>query len=521
MKKRRDGGNPGKTIADIKSEIANHNSEIKAIYGSRGVCTVRLIERSQADPTLAISFTYPVTREGFEKPQQYNLGFGSALIPLQLTKAKTASHDLTRALANKSLSANYIDFWEYVDYNILGKPKNTKAPKIIGDLIESYKLAFIANYKNYKNPLAKWYNYRGRYLEKLPDREALTEKILREFMNSLKDNEPSKKAYTAIKALLEYHHLEDEFSSALNCRKFSGKETEKRETYVPTDDEIIEVWSKGFSFFRIDGRKKTYKNIRATKAYQFIFGIMATYGIRAHEFWHIRNWHKPVDISAKEWIEVDSDDADDATDDEYGTGRIQLNSDRIIPAFFDPNNDFPILVIGDDTKTGKRLAMPLSPIGDNWIERFHLKDELILPDIKDPLKLTKSDKSLGAESIIKSLGTGKYSTIAWHNLPGLTKFSSHKLRHAYTHRGRCIGIDPWKLAQSQGHTLTTAESVYAKHLASRQIASMLKEEWKQVHSNLRSQKLTKNEAFKLYESLKAETTDMDLIATKLIDAIYG
>jgi len=103
----------------------------------------------------------------------------------------------------------------------------------------------------------------------------------------------------------------------------------------------------------------------------------------------------------------------------------------------------------------------------------------------------------------------------------VTKFSSHKLRHAYTHRGRCLGVNPWKLAQSQGHTLSTAESVYAKNLASQRTAAMLKEEWQRVYQQNKLPQLTKEQAVKISESLKAETTDVETAMSKLLEAIYG
>jgi integrase len=519
MTKVKNGGNPAKSLKYVKVEISNHNSDIKARYGSRGICTVKVVDRSIANATLTLTFTYPVNRDGIQDSVQYSVGMGSAHIPLQVTKAKNASNLITHVLKNNRFSDNPIAFWDYLDYDILGKAKKGIAPKVIGELIDAYKLAFIADNKDHEDPKELWQTRRGQYIKKLPIDAVLTSKVLMDFVNSLEDDSQVTKKIAAIKALLQYHNLYSEFSNALNCRKFTGKNTVERETYVPTDDEIIQVWENGFKLIRSDGRKKTLTHIHATKAYQFIFGIMATYGIRAHEFWHIMNWHNPVDISSNEWVKVDSDDSDDANDDEYGLGRVQLGSDRIIPAFFDPNNEFPMLVIGDDTKTGKRLAMPLSPAGDNWIERFHLKDGLILPDIKEPLKLKTNGCSNGASFITGRLGTGHKSTIAWESLK-IHPFSSHKLRHAYTHRGRCLGINHWKLAESQGHTVSTADSVYAKNLAGERKAAMLKDEWQRVYQQNKLPQLTKEQAIKIFESLLAETIDAKELGSKLIEAIY-
>jgi hypothetical protein len=205
--------------------------------------------------------------------------------------------------------------------------------------------------------------------------------------------------------------------------------------------------------------------------------MMAVYGIRAHELFHVMNWHNPVDISGDEWVTVDSEE--NSTDEEYGESQEQLGDDRTIPAFFDPTNPFPMLVIGDKTKTGKRLAIPLSPPGENWIEQFHLKDELLLPPIKDATSLGNNGHSKGIQGISQYFKNQSASGIRW-DLTGVPLFTSHKLRHAYTHRGRSIGFDAWKLAQAQGHTLNTAENVYAKHFHGQRTKAMLIDEMRRI-----------------------------------------
>ena len=228
MTKVKNGGNPAKSLEDVKAEIKNHNSDIKARYGGRGVCTLKVNDRSISNATLTLIFTYPVNRDGIQKPEQYNVGMGSAHIPLQVTKAKNASNLLSHVLKINRFSDNPIAFWDYLDYDVLGKAKKGIAPKVIGDLIEAYKLAFIADNKDAKNPESKWNHYRGRFLKHLPSDAVLTSKVLIDFINSLDDNSQATKAITAVKALLQYHDLEREFGNALNCRKFTGKDTEEK-----------------------------------------------------------------------------------------------------------------------------------------------------------------------------------------------------------------------------------------------------------------------------------------------------
>lgn len=142
MTKVKNGGNPAKSLEYVKAEIKNHNSDIKARYGGRGVCTVKVKDREISNATQTLIFTYPVNRDGIQKPEQYSVNI-SAHIPLQVTKAKNASNLLTHVLKNNRFSDNPIAFWDYVDYDVLGEAKKGIAPKVIGELINrSLQISF-------------------------------------------------------------------------------------------------------------------------------------------------------------------------------------------------------------------------------------------------------------------------------------------------------------------------------------------------------------------------------------------
>ena len=62
----------------------------------------------------------------------------------------------------------------------------------------------------------------------------------------------------------------------------------------------------------------------------------------------------------------------------------------------DPENQDYLLCIGHDTKTGYRIAFPISPSGHSrnctWIKDFNLLQPLNLPDLANPLKRQGSFK---------------------------------------------------------------------------------------------------------------------------------
>ena len=518
MPKIKSDGNKDYQLQQVKAEIDNHNSEIKGDYGSRGISTVSLQKRGKGTATLQLRFSYPVTREGIQDPQQYSIGMGSAFSSMCRNKAYSSSRLVTHALKISRFSSNGIAFWDWLDYDVLKVSKPGEEKHIVGDLIDEYKKHWIKLNSDKSQPEMRYHSLRGYYLDKLPRDVELSGKVIESFLMALPDNQTLKNGIAIIKDLLTYHRLIDAYLSNLNCRKYTGKDTKERKAYTPNDEQIIKVYESGFLLVTKDGRKKQPRHQQSTRFYQFVYGIMATYGIRAHEFFHVLNWHQPVDVSSGEWVTVDSD-GNYATEDEYGSSDYQLSDSRTIPAFFDPGSSQPILVIGDDTKTGKRLAVPLSPPGDDWVMRFKLKDGLPECPIEDPSELGRARQSKGSHAIQRYFNNSNHGGIVW-DLANVARFTSHKLRHAYTHRGRSIGFDPWKLAQSQGHTLTTAENVYAKNFHGIRTKEMLLSEMERVKHRVMPQ-ITYDQALMRVAAIKAKSENIDDFASQMLAEIYG
>ncbi len=153
---------------------------------------------------------------------------------------------------------------------------------------------------------------------RLPQNEILTEKILKDFLVSFTPNTRQReKAYISLKALGKWANLELKDWSKLKTNYEADSDR-----YIPSDKEIIETREK-------------IKN----PAWQWIYGMMAAYGLRNHEVFHL-------DLS-----------------------------------------EMPIIKVLPTTKTKERLVFPLP---DNWMEEWDLKNAII-PEIK----LDRANRDIG------------------------------------------------------------------------------------------------------------------------------
>lgn len=173
-----------------------------------------------------------------------------------------------------------------------------------------------------------------------------------------------------------------------------GYKPEKR--IIPTDKEIEE---KFHNF-----EQETYRKDFQWQAYQWIYGMLATYGLRPHEVFAIH-----------------------------------------IEDFTNPSNTLHEVRLDETTtegvKTGERTIFPLHP---EWVELFDLKNVKILEN-------KRSFKSK-TESISKSFLKTKIG------------FSPYNLRHAYAIRGHELGIPIKEMADNMGHSVDMHTKTYQKYM---------------------------------------------------------
>lgn len=115
-----------------------------------------------------------------------------------------------------------------------------------------------------------------------------------------------------------------------------------------------------------------------------------------------------------------------------------LRTHEVFFCNIDQTNKHNAIVVGNETKTGSRVAYPLRP---EWVDMFELKD-VQMPDIK--LDRTMRDISSGVDGVFKRYSLG--------NIP-------YSLRHAWAIRSIHYGLSSSVAAKAMGHTV----NIHTKH----------------------------------------------------------
>ena len=304
----------------------------------------------------------PKPRDGV-KPKQYTLSTGLPAtdegLKLAVAKAKQLEADLIYERFSWGISTEQIT---------------------VGEATASFEKDYwntrektINRAKNYK------YDYLNHFLY-LPQDEILTPELLKSaLLNSTQPDSRSRRGRTiAYAALLNFLEIKHE----LNKYRGNYQPTEKRK--IPREDEI--------DFY--------YENRCKSPQWKWVYGIIACYGIRPHEIFHL-------DVSLL---------------GEYP----------------------PILKVLDETKTGSRIVYPIP--NEERVVRWNLKYR-VMPRIKTE---GKSNIELGGKI------SQKYNELG---IP-----SPYHFRDAYAIRGEVLNFNPATVAQWMGHSLDVHYKRYLRHI---------------------------------------------------------
>ena len=439
-----------------------------------------------AKPTsLSLQFTF---KDGNGNSQK-NPGLGAIpLSPNGILEAEKIAQLVTGQLVAGTFT------WDWFN-SLIGKPTSEQTKQLTcKEMVELFKKHFFKQRKDDKCPQQSWY-LRARGLEQVLGNlnKPLSITLIREIIE-LSANNSRNREYT-IQGLIEFLKYFDntDYKKVIYEYKKHNKVKAKKRN-VPDDIKITKVQKIGFKISKFGNKRFQHKMAQ----WQFLYGLLATYGLRVHEAWNIANWDYPVTLKDGDWVAVD-------TDDETEESKQYSGEDLIVPAILDPNNKDYILCIKHATKTGYRMAMPLSPKGHNWIEEFNLLQPLNLPDIKNPLERTGS-------------GQGSYkctnAVCGWFYRRKYG-FTPHDLRHAYNHRGHRQGVNIDVLCQSLGHSFTVNTTIYRNSKSDQVLlGDMLNAVNKKGKTISKLEELeAENKALKA--ELKAAKDKIELLETKL------
>ena len=464
----------------IKRLVDEANARLKQI-GRQGKRATIVAKKS----SLTLQFTF---KDGNGRPQK-NVGLGA--IPVS-TNGILEAENIARMVTTRLVAGKFT--WNWFNETI-GKDTSEQAKQLTcREMVEQYKKHYFRQRANNKTPKSSWYN-ECRHLEKIlsePER-SLSLNTIRVIVDLSKNNSRCRKRLlNGLVGFLKYFG-NNEYKKVIAEYKKNNVVTAKSRN-VPSTKQIIGIFNNGF----VPKPRTPKKHLHVYPQWQFLFGLLATYGLRIHEAWNIANWDEPVTLKDGDWVTVDIDD-----DNSIETQR--SGGDLIIPAILDPNNKEFILCIKHATKTGYRMAMPLSPEGHNWIEEFNLLQPFNVPYFDDPLGRKGNNEG--------SYYCSSYACrwFARHEY----NFTPHDLRHAYTIRGHQLGCNPKALADSAGHSLTISSTTYLRHMSDNDKLEGMKDAISKEQNKRSENELLKGEIVALKSENKDLKAEIELLKTKL------
>jgi integrase len=419
--------------------------------------------------TISLQFSAPL-REG-DKPsiegrstRQYKLGCGCQYNSQGILQAEAFARQVGQRILYKDFT------WEWFDH-IVGKSPTATQEKTIADWLKSFEEFFWATHPNNDKSKFLWYKDYQAYL-KFPKTDIpFSLEVLKEFLLNTTPNTVSRRRQLrTLRMLIDHAGLLPKYKDFIdsNLKKTKVKAKEK---YIPSPDEIEQ------DILRIKpGRKAPKYTHENTMRWKYVLALQATYGLRIHECWNIENLYAPAMFKGKE-----------------------------IPALSDPENTKNLLVVGENTKTGSRLAMPISPVGKDWVVLFDLKN-IKLPE----LSINREHKAVAYASAVSQF-------MNRHNF----KYTSHALRHACNHTARTQGIGVHAISLSLGHTEEMNSTVYKQFIRPEMIIDTLEKGVEAQVLNASIPKIPLEQAFSQISSRYASDPEKFTIASEVLSLIYG
>lgn len=232
---------------EIDGKIAQANGRLKAAkVGIR-------IER-QGDRLWLRGTFPPKPNAQFDKPKQQKFSLGLHANPLGIKLAEAEARKVAALLACKEFS------W-------LPYLKDSAKPTNCGDWVQKFEKDYFA--KRDRNPKTEttWQRSYLEVLKRLPSDEPLTPEILKNLILGTAPDTRSRQNYAMVcNSLARFANLEADFS--LYSGNYSPKKATPRD--LPPDEVIQEI------YFKIPN-----------PAWQWVYGAIATYGLRPHEVFHL------------------------------------------------------------------------------------------------------------------------------------------------------------------------------------------------------------------------------------------
>ncbi|AFZ57592.1 site-specific integrase [Anabaena cylindrica FACHB-243] len=328
--------------------------------------------------------------------KQYKISLG---IPASLDGVKTAeeeAQELGKLIARKQ--------FEWTD-KYLGKLTRVKdGVKTVGEVLETFETEYFKTHKSTEKSQHTFSYYLG-YLKRYVGLELLLNQDSVDLVIANLQNEYAKQ--NAIKTLKVLKNTLNLTTFSLDNIKIKKPQPQSRD--IPSDEDVVKFFQHFYNYSV--SRKGTIKRscLESWKMWQWVYGMLATYGLRPRELF--------VSPNIDWWLSPENKD----------------NTWKVHP----------------DTKTGYREALPLHP---DWVQLF---------DLKNPEFLKLLNSQVDGKTSFIDINTIRVNCSSWFrrvNIP----FTPYDLRHAWAIRAHIMGVPIKAAADNLGHSVEIHTEVYQK-----------------------------------------------------------
>ncbi len=384
----------------IEREYLRIKYAIQQANSALSLDRVKIKLKLTSPKTIGLQGTFPcrpgdVGKNGSPN-KQYTISFGFYANDIGVKTAVVKARELDLLLITKQFQ------WTP---ELLGKQSQKIAftddeqpAKLISEWIQEYEREFWKNHEKNRRGIRTWETHYLRHLKKLPQDVTLSVEALEIALTKTKANTSSRFFLTwQLKKFCEFCGI----NGLKIINAYATPKPHPAIRKVPSDEEII----AGFTKIGMPLSAYTSKeNFTKPAQWQWVYGMLATYGLRPHELFAID-----------------------------------------IQAFTDAANTFHLVTLNpsltDGTKTGER-SCGIPPLHPHWIELFDLKN-VKFPDNQGSL----NNKTAKIQIRFRVIDIG---------------FRPYDLRHAYAIRGHRLRVPIKTMADYMGHTVQEHTKTYQR-----------------------------------------------------------
>lgn len=206
---------------------------------------------------LRLRGTFPL-KTGDDKKQQ-RIPLGISATPDGLKQAEGEAH-----VVRRDLDASRFTWDKYIKTKQESEPP---LPKIVREWIEAFETDYFNKRKKGEQSLATWKGDYFQTFKHLPQNQQLTIEVIKKCILSTEPDTKTRKRYcTCLGTLARFAGID------IDTKALSGKYSPKRVSPrdIPSDEDIVRYHRKIIN-----------------PAWQWVYGILATYGLRNHEVFRI------------------------------------------------------------------------------------------------------------------------------------------------------------------------------------------------------------------------------------------